>query len=285
MSSKKTGGHPARAGQAEDAREARRAKAAALRQRELARERSRRVLLISIAVVVVLALVAVVVVVIDRSRKDDVAAGTGTPPGVTAADGGYVLPGTPAAGAPTLDIWLDYQCPICKQFEDVSGTVYPQLAADGKAKVVVHTLSFLDDNLGNDASERAAEGAAAAAVQGKFVEYTQQVFANQPEQEGTGYTDDQLEQFAKDAGVADVATWRQQLDDHTWQGFVRRVQGAMDDQGVSGTPTVIVTAPDGTKKNISQTTQNGGDGSMGQLLGSNGAAFLTDAVAAATQTP
>ncbi len=65
---------------------------------------------------------------------------------------------------------------------------------------------------------------------------------------------------------------------------MRRVQGAMDDQGVSGTPTVIVTAPDGTKKNISQTTQNGGDGSMGQLLGSNGAAFLTDAVAAATQT-
>ncbi len=205
MSSKKTGGHPARAGQAEDAREARRAKAAALRQRELARERSRRVLLISIAVVVVLA---------PRRRRRGghrpLAQGRrggrdGNAPGVTAADGGYVLPGTPAAGAPTLDIWLDYQCPICKKFEDVSGTVYPQLAADGKAKVVVHTLSFLDDNLGNDASERAAEGAAAAAVQGKFVEYTQQVFANQPEQEGTGYTDDQLEQFAKDAGVP---TWR-----------------------------------------------------------------------------
>ena len=283
MSTKKPGGHPARAGQAEDAREARRAKAAALRQRELARERSRRVLLISVAVVVVLALIAVVVVVVDRSRDAATTVGQASPTGVTADDGGYVLPGTPAAGVPTLDIWLDYQCPICKQFEDVSGTVYPQLAADGKAKVVVHTLSFLDQNLGNDASERAAEGAAAAAEQGRFVEYTQQVFAHQPEREGTGYTDDQLEGFAKDAGVADLATWRRQLDEHTWLGFVRRVAGSMEEKGVNGTPTVVVTSADGTARNISQTTQGGGDGSMGQLLGADGATFLTDAVAAATR--
>ncbi|GAA0290158.1 DsbA family protein [Kineococcus aurantiacus] len=283
MSTRKPGGHPARAAQAEDAREARRARAAAMRQRELARERSRRVLLISVAVVVVLVLVAVVAVVVDRSRGDEVAAGTGTPPGVTADDGGYVLPGTPAAGAPTLDIWLDYQCPVCKQFEDVSGEVYPQLAAEGRARVVVHTLSFLDANLGNDSSSRAAQGAAAAAAQGRFVEYTQEVFANQPEQEGEGYTDDQLEQFAKDAGVADTATWRRQLDDRTWQGFVERVQGAMSDQGVSGTPTVVLTAADGTKQNISQPTSGGGDGSLAQLLGADGARFLTDAVAAATR--
>jgi protein-disulfide isomerase len=283
VSTKKPGGHPARAGQAEDAREARRAKAATLRRRELARERSRRVVLISVAVVVVLALVAVVAVIIDRSRDSATTVGQGTPAGAASDAGGYVLAGTPAAGAPTLDVWLDYQCPICKKFEDVSGTVYPQLAADGKAKVVVHTLTFLDQNLGNDASERAAEGAAAAAEQGRFVEYTQQVFANQPEQEGTGYTDDQLEQFAKDAGVADLTTWRKQLDDHTWLGYVRRVAATMGEQKISGTPTVILTSADGTTKNISQTTQGGGDGSISQLLGADGARFLTDAVAAATR--
>ena len=283
MSTSKRPGNPARAAAAEDAREVRRQKAAQLRRRELARQRSRRVVLVSVAVLVVLAVVATVVVLIARQRDAATTTEGATPPGVSADDGGYVLPGTPAAGAPTLDIWLDYQCPVCKQFEDVSGAVYPQLAADGKAKVVVHTLSFLDDNLGNDASERAAEGAAAAAAQGRFLEYTQQVYAHQPEQEGTGYTDDELQQFAQDAGVADLTAWRAALDDHTYVGFVRRVQAAMDGQGVTGTPTVVLTAVDGTTTNISQTTADGGDGSIGELLGEDGARFLTDQVAAATR--
>ncbi|WP_432523959.1 DsbA family protein [Kineococcus sp. SYSU DK006] len=285
MSSKKRpGGNPARAAEAEEARAARQARAAAMRRREAARERSRRVVLLTLAVVVVLALVATVVVLVQRQREAATTTEGATPPGVTADDGGYVLPGTPAAGAPRLDIWLDYQCPVCKQFEEVSGAVYPQLAAEGKAEVVVHTLSFLDDRLGNDASERAAEGAAAAAAQGRFVEYTQQVFAHQPEREGAGFTDDELQQFADDAGVADVEAWRASLDSHEYVGFVRRVQAAMDAQEVAGTPTVRLTRADGTVVDISQPSQ-GGDGSIAQLLGADGARFLADQVAAATAAP
>ncbi|WP_380175708.1 DsbA family protein [Kineococcus sp. DHX-1] len=273
MSSKKTGGHPARAGQAEDAREARRAKAAALRQRELARERSRRVLLISIAVVVVLALVAVVVVVIDRSRKDDVAlAAQAVPPNASGKAEGIVLPGTPAAGAPTLDVWLDYQCPYCKEFETAAGDSVVQLAADGKARVVVHTLTFLDGKLGNDASQRAAEGAAAADAQGRFAEYNKVVFANQPSQEGTGYTDAQLRDFAQQAGVPDLAKWQSALEGHAYRDYVESVADSMDANGVSGTPTVTVTPAGGQKKEIP--TQD--------LLGSDPVTAVAQAVAAAT---
>lgn len=273
MSSKKTGGHPARAGQAEDAREARRAKAAALRQRELARERSRRVLLISIAVVVVLAVVAVVVVVIDRSRKDDVAlAAQAVPPSASGKAEGIVLPGTPAAGAPTLDVWLDYQCPYCKEFETAAGDSVVQLAADGKAKVVVHTLTFLDGKLGNDASQRAAEGAAAADAQGRFAEYNKVVFANQPEQEGTGYTDAQLRDFAQQAGVPDLAKWQSALEGHAYRDYVESVADSMDANGVGGTPTVTVTPAGGQKKEIP--TQD--------LLGSDPVTAVAQAVAAAT---
>ncbi|MGI4896074.1 MAG: DsbA family protein [Janthinobacterium lividum] len=279
---KRPGGHPARAAQAEDPREARRLKAAELRRKEVARERSRRVVVISIAVVVVLAIVATVVILVARQRDAVNTTEGATPPGVTADDGGYVLAGTPAAGAPTLDIWLDYQCPVCKRFEDASGTVYPQLAADGKAKVIVHTLSFLDANFTNDASQRAAEGAAAAAAQGKFVEYTQQVYANQPAQEGTGYTDDELQTFAKAAGVADLPAWRAALDEHTYAAYVRRVAATMNAQKVTGTPTVRLTKTDGTVVDIAQPTQ-GGDGSSEKLLDpTSGATFLTEQVAAAT---
>lgn len=271
-------GNPARAGAAQDARESRRAKAAALRQRELAKERSRRVVIISAAVIAVLAVVAAVVVLILRQRSQDAArddAVTTTegaaPPSADGASGGYVLAGTPAAGAPTLDVWLDYQCPYCKQFEDAAGATYVQLAADGQAKVVVHTLSFLDAKLGNTASRLAAEGAAAADVQGRFAKYTEVVFANQPE-EGDGYTLDELNAYASEAGVTDLAAWQSAVQAHTYAGYVNRVQAAMSGADVQGTPTVRLTTAAG------QTT----DLEIGELLGSDPATYLQAQVAAAT---
>ncbi|NIZ89939.1 DsbA family protein [Kineococcus rubinsiae] len=248
-SRKRPSGHPARAGEAQDARAARQAKAAALRQREQARERSRRVLLITAAVVVVLAIVATVVVLVQRQGGDSDTEGVPAPHAVS-ADGGIQLPGTPAAGAPTMDIWLDYQCPVCQRFEGFGGQAYVDLAAQGKAKVVVHTLTFLDGTLGTaPSSQLAAEGAAAADAQGKFVQYTQALYADQPE-EGTGYTADSLQAYAEKVDGLDVTAWRKALDDHVYAGYVKRVQAQMEPQGVGGTPTVRVTSAAGAVTDV-----------------------------------
>ncbi|WP_432533325.1 DsbA family protein [Kineococcus arenarius] len=280
MSKKRPGGHPARAGQAQDAAEARRAKAAALRQRELARERSRRVLLISVAVLVVLALAAVVAVLVARQRDDSTTSTTEglTPPSATGPAGGYLLAGDAAAGAPTLDVWLDYQCPYCAQFEAAAGGTLQELAASGQARVVVHTLSFLDDNLGNDASTRAAEGAAAADAQGRFAQYGEEVFARQPGfgdnpgSEGDGYTDEELRAAAEAAGVGDLDAWQQAVEDDTYLGYVQRVQESMAEAGVEGTPTVQITPADGETSALDPE----------QLLGSGVGDYLREQVAAAT---
>jgi len=271
-------GDPARSGAAEDAREARRAKAAALRRRELAKERSRRVVLVSAAVVLALAVVAAIVVLVVRQRSQDAAqdeAASTTegvaPPSADGEAGGYVLTGTPAAGAPTLDIWIDYQCPYCKQFEDAAGETYVQLAAEGQARVVVHTLTFLDANLGNTASQLAAEGAAAADVQGRFAEYTEVVFGNQPE-EGDGYALQDLRDYAGEAGVTDLDAWQQAVEAHTYAGYVNRVEAQMAAADVQGTPTVRLTTAAG------ETT----DLAVDELLGSDPATYLQAQVAAAT---
>ncbi|WP_432497517.1 DsbA family protein [Kineococcus auxinigenes] len=275
MSKKRPGGHPARAGQAQDAAEARRAKAAALRQRELARQRSRRVLLISVTVLVVLALAAVVAVLVARERDEATSTAEGaTPPSATAPDGGYLLAGDAAAGAPTLDVWLDYQCPYCAQFEAAAGGALQELAASGQARVVVHTLSFLDQNLGNDSSTRAAEGAAAADAQGRFAEYSEEVFARQPEREGTGYTDEELRAAARAAGVTDLEAWSQAVEEDTYLGYVRRVQESMAEAGVRGTPTVQLTPDGGETRELDSN----------QLLGADPGAYLREQVARATGT-
>ena len=125
-----------------------------------------------------------------------------SPSAATGPGGGIVVnPGKAKPGAPTLDLYEDFQCPICGQLEKLFGAQIRSLAAAGDVKLVTHTMSFLDDNLHNDSSLRAASAAACAADAGRFGPYHDAVYAGQPAKEGQGYTDAQLEGFAKTAGI------------------------------------------------------------------------------------
>lgn len=93
------------------------------------------------------------------------------PTGAVGFGGPLVLNPSAPAGVPTLDLYEDPQCPICQQFEAIFGTAIGEVAKNNEAKVVVHTMTFLDYNLRNDSSVRAANGAFCAADQGKFREY------------------------------------------------------------------------------------------------------------------
>jgi protein-disulfide isomerase len=214
---------------------AERAAAAAAKKR---RDRTVRIVL----VVVVVAIVAAIgfAVVATRSTKTNTSAAV--PPGVTATKGYPV--GT--ATKPVLDIWEDFQCPNCGGFEAANKTRIEALATSGKALVVYHTWNFLDrGNASNppatqESSSRAAMAAACAQDQGKFLAMHGQIFANQPSNEATGWTDAQLESFAKDAGVPDSSTFSECLSSRKYAGFLTQVNAQADKQQVGGTPTFFV---------------------------------------------
>ncbi len=214
---------------------AERAAAAAAKQR---RDRLVRVVLVVVVVAVVAAIG--VAVVVSRSSKTDTSAAA--PPGVTATKGYPV--GT--ATKPVLDIWEDFQCPNCAGFEAANKTRIEALASSGKALVVYHTWNFLDrGNVNNppatqQSSSRAAMAAACAQDQGKFLALHDQIFANQPASESTGWTDSQLEGFAKAAGVPDTSTFGQCLSSRKYAGFLTQVNAQADKQQVGGTPTFFV---------------------------------------------
>ena len=84
-----------------------------------------------------------------------------------------------AAGAPTVDLYEDFQCPICAQFESALGSTFQDLAAQGKLKLNYHVLNFLDDKTGAKNSTPAANGAFCAASLGKFQEFHNAVFTSQ----------------------------------------------------------------------------------------------------------
>ena len=208
------------------------------------------------AVVAALVIVGVVVaIVVGNSNKPGSAsagsAGAAQPAGVIGGkDGGiFVNAATAKSNAPTLDVYEDFQCPSCAQLEKAIGPKITSMAKAGQIKLVAHTLSFLEDNLGNDSSKRSANAAACAADAGKFLEYHAAVFAAQPAKEGEGYTDAQLTQFAQTAGITGptLATWQKCTSSGQHDTYVGDVQVASSKAGVNGTPTVMLNGQDITK--------------------------------------
>jgi protein-disulfide isomerase len=194
-----------------------------------------------------------VVVAIMFGRPDSASgpAGSAEPVGVTGGKGGgiFVNAATAKSNAPTLDVYEDFQCPACAQLEERIGAQITAMAKAGEVRLIVHVLSFLDGNLKNDSSSRSANAASCAADAGKFLEYHGAVFAEQPAQEGVGYTDAQLTAFAGKAGITGPAlsTWQTCTSSGQHAQYVKDVQEASDRAGVNNTPTIKLNAQDITR--------------------------------------
>jgi protein-disulfide isomerase len=232
----------------EKAAEARAAQQAAERRRE-------RTVRIVGAVVVVAVVASIIGVAVWQSSSNSSGGGGGAtatadpgaalPKGVLPADDpqAFGVPyGTAPATAPVLEIWEDFQCPACGQVERTNGAGIEQVAADGNVRLIWRPTTFLDRNLGNDASARAVAAWGCAIDQGKAKEYHNLVYANQPETEGDGWTDDQLLAFGKEAGLSGAAydTFQTCYTDRTYLGWAANSTQAFYDANIPGTPNALL---------------------------------------------
>jgi protein-disulfide isomerase len=233
------------------------ARAAALKQ-EKARQR-RTNLLIGGGLLVVIALIIGGVVFASNQNKDSTNSASLPPVDPNAPLPKTVLPASSplAYGFPlgeaadtksVVQVWEDFQCPICGDFEQAQGAQMQKLAAEGKIYLVYRPASFLDKNLpeSNLSSARATAAWGCAIDGGVGIEYHNTVFANQPVKEGDGFTDAQLLDFGKQAGLTGAAydTFASCVDKTTYFGWTANSAGAFTDAGIPGTPNVIL---DGTE--------------------------------------
>lgn len=194
-------------------------------------------------VVAVLAIAAIVggVIIADQNRQAEVSkGGSSLPTGASAMGAGLVANPSAPANVPTLDIWADFQCPACKQFEDAFGNQVNEMAQNNEIRLRVHVLSFLDKNLGNDSSNRSANAGFCAADQDAFLPFFRGIYAIQPAQEGQGYTDAQLKQVAQASGIngAGIDRWQKCYDAREHNQYVESVQTQSAKDGVNSTPTI-----------------------------------------------
>jgi protein-disulfide isomerase len=192
---------------------------------------------ISVAAVVVIVAVGALVVVMNN-----VSSGPGTAPTATAIDTetGAIAVGE---GDATLDTYVDFMCPICGQFESAYGPTIQGLVEDGSITLNIHPISILNRySSGTDYSTRAASAmyAVAAKHPDLALPFLQALFENQPEENSTGLTDDQLIEIAEQVGATDVAD---DITAGTYTQFVDYITPSTPVQpGQSGiaTPTIAI---------------------------------------------
>lgn len=229
----------------------RRDRAAAAREQANAGERKRERMVRIVGAITVVAVVfgIIGVAVIARNSSDTSAVAVPSadpnaplPAGVLPADDerafGVPYPGTATPDAPVLEIWEDFQCPACGAVEMANGAGIESLADSGKIQLIWRPTAFLDRNLGNDASARATAAFGCAIDAGKGKEFHATIFANQPEQEGTGWTNEELIGFGSDVGVtgADLETLTQCVADGTYLGWSANSTEVFYTSNIPGTP-------------------------------------------------
>lgn len=217
----------------------------ALRRQQQAQQRAKRLQRTIVVGAIVLGLVVVGVVgtIFFTQLSRSQASGPGIPVNATPDRSGIVVnPGKFAANAPKVEIFIDYQCPVCKRFEDAHGATVDDMATKGEIQLIYRALTFLDGSLRNDSSLKAGIAAACADNVGKYSAYHNAIFAGQPT-EGTGFTTEQLRvSYPGTAGITGEAlsTFQQCYDSRATSGFVEGTNSAASQAGVNSTPTIMV---------------------------------------------
>ena len=208
----------------------------------------------------VIAMISFIVVVgvvfsIISSRSNSTAA---IPATVSEADGyGIVL--NPDS-TPKIDVYVDYQCPACRMFEIINGGYLNEVIAQKKAKVVFHPMTFIGPE-----SVLAANAAACAADENKFVDMNLALFQNQSESENSGkWSKEFLVQLGKSIGITS-GTFKTCVNDGTYIKWTSNVAAASAKANVNGTPTIFVNG-----KQLDRNTEYGDQAKFRAALAAGG---------------
>jgi protein-disulfide isomerase len=165
----------------------------------------------------------------DLQRPDRV------PANVSAAADGVVV----GDGSVLIDAYEDFQCPFCRMFEEQAGPTLRQLAVEHVASVVYHPLAFLDAASTTQYSSRASSASGCAADAGRFLDFHDILYANQPPEGSAGLSDEVLIELGAGLGIGDADFPRcvAARAYFPWSAFVAARAIA---RGVHGTPTVFV---------------------------------------------
>lgn len=140
-----------------------------------------------------------------------------------------------SSATPQIDIWEDFQCPICRNFEGINNSYINEIASSGKAKVVFHPMSFIGAE-----SQIAANAAACSSDEGKFLDFHKALYQDQSGTENSGkWNANSLLALAKSVGI-ESKQFTDCVNSSKYSGWVKKIEDNAATKNVNATPTVFV---------------------------------------------
>ena len=228
-------------------REAARAKAKELREQHKKGEKRKRLALqigVTGAVVAVLGLIAFALVsganketVVPKNMSYNNGIKIGTNLEAFTAD--YTpAPGDAGSNVPNIQIYLDYQCPVCQAFELPNASQVESWVKGGTATVEIHPISFLDGRGSpNEYSSRAANAAVCVAEYSpnSFFKFNSLLFKNQPAEGTAGPDNAALFDTAKQVGVQNESEVKSCIDEKRFGSWISDITTQALNENVPGT--------------------------------------------------
>jgi protein-disulfide isomerase len=156
------------------------------------------------------------------------------PSQVSSTDGFGVVFNSELTGVPVVDIWEDFQCPVCAQFEARNGAYIDSIIKEKKAKVIYHPLSFIGPE-----SIRAANAVACAGDENKYLNYHMFLYTNQPAENSGKWTNAYLIAGGVAAGISS-AEFEACINDSKYGTWVNNIAADGAKKNINSTPTVFV---------------------------------------------
>nr|WP_221247179.1 thioredoxin domain-containing protein [Gordonia humi] len=197
----------------------------------------------AVVLIAIAAGVGIWAVVSNKDSNSDSVIGKAVPTTVT--DGAIRITNAPAGTDPKAVVTIaeDFQCPACGSFEKMYGETVQKLTDNPNVAVDYIPMNFLDRNFGNkyslttaNASQCVAESTAKNGDFGVWIKFHNLLFANQMAEGTEGFTNDQLVDFAKQAGATDVSKCITGLD--YGQYIIDQTDKILNDKAFTGTPWV-----------------------------------------------
>lgn len=233
-------------------------RAAAVRHEQQKKDRRRRTIVVTAVVVGVLAVIVVVSAVVQAAR-DTPGDGPGQVAGAPDGTVGEYAVALDSADAPVIvEVYEDFMCPACGQFEASAGDTLEEYAASEDVQVQYRPISFLDSaSNGARYSTRAMnalgvvlDGAGPAAA----VEMHDALFADQPAEGTDGLSDAKLVDLAVESG-ADRAAVTGPIENVKFEKWVSDATDVSQNEGVASTPTVVVNGEQLTDNSVESLTE------------------------------
>ncbi|MDQ4115611.1 MAG: DsbA family protein [Actinomycetota bacterium] len=159
--------------------------------------------LVIAAVVLVVAVLAGLVIAWQNSSSSssEGSAAPVTPTYQATRDGTVVTAGAPTAPV-TVDVYEDFLCPACQQFEKIYGEEITTALNEGKVKVNYHVIAILDRaSTPPGYSTLAGNAGLCAADAGVFPAFHKRLFDEQPPEGAPGKTPQELVTIGQELGA------------------------------------------------------------------------------------